>query len=211
MDRPKIARCAFCQVEFQQSKFRGDCCSVACANRRRRVRPERKPCERCGAVFAPAKVTSRFCSVSCGTKSPLTDAERFWSRVDKSGECWDWIGALTADGYGNMSFMGKNQRTHRVAWFLEHGEWPTLQVLHKCDRPCCSRASHLFLGTHADNMLDMASKGRSYHRKLTPAQVREARSRCSAGETHLAVAQSLGVKRESIRDIMSGKKWKWLH
>src|SRR5947199_536257 len=36
-----------------------------------------------------------------------------------------------------------------------------MQVLHRCDIRQCVRPGHLFLGTHADNMNDMAQKGRA--------------------------------------------------
>lgn len=29
-----------------------------------------------------------------------TDAERFWAKVDTSGDCWVWLGALNEQGYG---------------------------------------------------------------------------------------------------------------
>lgn len=34
-------------------------------------------------------------------------------------------------------------------------------VLHKCDNRACVRIEHRFLGTHRDNMADMAQKGRA--------------------------------------------------
>jgi hypothetical protein len=45
-------------------------------------------------------------------------------------------------------------------------------VLHRCDVRLCVRFSHLFLGTHQDNMSDMAAKGRG-GKKLTLAQREE--------------------------------------
>lgn len=205
--------CAFCGAEFTPGKTNNACCSVTCANRRRRARPLTKPCERCGASFEPKKIHARFCGPTCSALSrvPGTEQERFWAKVEKSDGCWNWIGALNADGYGLVRFNGETRGAHRVAWSFAHGAMPTLQVLHKCDNPRCVRIEHLFLGTHADNMLDMAVKGRSWHRKLNVKQVREARARCAAGETHRAVATDLGISRESVRDIVSGKKWKWVH
>jgi hypothetical protein len=97
--------------------------------------------------------------------------DRFWHSVDKNGPtirpdlgpCWIWTGGRNmADGYGSIVYEGERVLTHRAAWFIETGEWPNPQALHRCDNKQCVRFSHLFEGTHQDNMADKVSKGRQY-------------------------------------------------
>ena len=80
--------------------------------------------------------------------------------------CWLWTGALYPNGYGAVA--GREQLAHRAAWRFEFGEIPPgMQVLHRCDVTFCVNPSHLFLGTHQDNMRDKALKGRA-HGPLEP-------------------------------------------
>jgi len=102
------------------------------------------------------------------------DEARFWSQVDKLSEpngCWLWIGRRQPSGYGWFILPGINngRLTHRVAWTLVNGPIPNdssyhgICVYHNCpggDRRDCVNPSHMFLGTHADNMRDMDKKGR---------------------------------------------------
>jgi hypothetical protein len=90
--------------------------------------------------------------------------ERFWGKIQvlSPDECWDWLYSTNKDGYGNFWFQGSNVNSHRVAWILTFGPIPNgLDILHKCDNPPCCNPSHLFLGTHEDNMRDMGEKGRA--------------------------------------------------
>ncbi len=92
-----------------------------------------------------------------------TSEERFWDKVDKSGDCWLWTGGRVAR-YGSFSYghsNSKRHRAHRYSWFLRYGSVPSgKHVLHSCDTPLCVRPSHLFVGTQADNNRDMRHKDR---------------------------------------------------
>ena len=95
--------------------------------------------------------------------------DSFWKRVIKTDSCWLWNGGLSSRRYGSIMYHGSVRRTHRLAWELTNGVVPDgLCVLHRCDVPRCVNPDHLFLGTHDDNMADMAAKGRSNPPKPTP-------------------------------------------
>lgn len=88
---------------------------------------------------------------------------QFWGSVDIASHdsCWVWTGLRRAQGYGSTHLCGRNYRSHRMAWALTRGEVPNgMCVLHRCDNTSCVNPEHLWLGTYADNNLDMAKKGR---------------------------------------------------
>lgn len=100
------------------------------------------------------------------TRSTLgSDEIRFWSKVDKKGECWIWTGSTNPDGYGRFKVNGKLEQAHRFS-FNFHFDKPedNKHVLHKCDVRCCVNPDHLFLGSHSDNMKDMYKKERHNNR-----------------------------------------------
>lgn len=88
------------------------------------------------------------------------DVARFWTKVNDTGYCWEWKRGKKG-GYGLFKINGKDIIASRMAYILIYGKIPdNLQVLHKCDNPCCVNPDHLFTGTHYDNMIDMMRKGR---------------------------------------------------
>jgi hypothetical protein len=142
-----------------------------------------------------------------------TPEERFWQRVTRSEGCWLWQGKpnVGSGGYGMFTYRGKQHLAHRVSWALTHGgELPALHVLHTCDVPLCVRPDHLFLGTQAENMADMARKGRHARlrtrTKLTLEQAREIRN---ARTTHYAreLAEQFGVSIQTIYGVWEGRVW----
>lgn len=140
--------------------------------------------------------------------------QRYWAKVDREereSDCWMWQGRPNSEGYGRMYVEGRLEYAHRLAYRDEHGELPEATVIrHRCDNPLCVNPAHLDAGTHADNMNDMATRGRHGRSKLTRRDVREIRERYQAPDrpTQQALADEYGVSRSSIANIVTGRYWK---
>lgn len=125
-----------------------------------------------------------------------SEVDRFWSHVVKGPEaddCWFWTGAISDDGYGRFWVRRETGqqavRPQRYAYELATGEPlpASTLLLHSCDIPICVHASsdldvsHVAPGTHRENMLDRAQRGRYRNRHTLrlgelPRQVRVQRS-----------------------------------
>jgi hypothetical protein len=144
-------------------------------------------------------------------------AEVFWERVDKSGDCWLWLGRVAGKGYGQItSKWFKTEIAHRIAYELEVGPIPVgMLVCHHCDNRLCMRPSHLFVGTDRDNVADMLRKGRSTRvgernpaAKMTDAQVAEVKALYQSGLRIIDIARRLGYHPERVGSIVRGRTWR---
>lgn len=89
--------------------------------------------------------------------------QRFLSKVDQSGDCWIWLGAVSSGGHGSTAAHGKSISAHRLAYQLLVGPIPDgAFVCHRCDERLCVNPTHLFIGTRQDNVDDMMTKGRHW-------------------------------------------------
>lgn len=145
--------------------------------------------------------------------------EALRAKVQPAGadECWVWSGARNAAGYGVIDLARGSDRkallAHRLAYVAAHGRVPSGKlVLHSCDNPPCCNPGHLRAGTQADNMDDMAARGRAnrtamvgrrgdaHPRTRHGVDVRAAALDLAAeGLTNVEIGQRLGCHRVSVQ------------
>ena len=146
------------------------------------------------------------------------EAARFCSKIFRSefGGCWYWAGCLTPQGYGAFGTWRKGTGlAHRICWELFIGPIPDGMVLiHSCDNPMCVNINHLRVGTQAENLSDMALKGRASrgshrtHSKLNDQLVGEIINLHASGVSQCKLAKQFGVTRWVINSVVKRTGWK---
>lgn len=169
-------------------------------------------CECCGISFKKRNVDIRktnhnYCSRKCfaigiRTFNPVT----FWEMASRNNinGCLEWNGCINNNGYGKVRQNGKSKTSSRVAYELITGvPIPDgMCVCHHCDNPKCIEPTHLFLGTHSENMHDMALKQRN-GQKLSYVDVMRIRyQKVSENRKSSGITKPNGISERTIRRVL---------
>ena len=77
--------------------------------------------------------------------------DRFWVKVDTTGDCWIWNAMKDRNGYGMFLIDGRQRGAHRVAYELEYAREAPPVLDHICHQRDCVRPSHLRSTTQKQN------------------------------------------------------------
>lgn len=157
----------------------------------------------------------------------------FWAmmgsiEIPENSGCWEWPGQKQK-GYGTIVIYANGAQiqeyAHRISYVVFNRSIPgKLFVCHTCDNPSCCRPDHLFVGTSGDNMRDAAAKGKfaksavrckeicflggRAKRKLTNAQVKEARRLHAAGLGIRSLERKYKISHRPMWLIIHGETYK---
>jgi hypothetical protein len=107
-----------------------------------------------------------------GRRLPEPVSVRFWSRVDKTADCWLWTGSINSSGYGVLHIDRRPVRAHRLAYEELVGPIPYgLALDHLCRVRNCVRPDHLEPVTLGENVL----------RGVSPSAVNRRKTHCPQG------------------------------
>lgn len=129
--------------------------------------------------------------------APIPLINRFWTKVDKTDNCWNWVGQIHHTGYGviylsRAECKDPNRRlrlVHRVAYELLEGPIPEgLTLDHLCRNRRCVNPKHLEPVTVVENVM----------RGFSPNAIRARRTHCCKG--HPLTGYNLIIKPFGYRN-----------
>lgn len=72
------------------------------------------------------------------------DEAHFWSKVNKTDNCWVWTGYTNRNGYGEYASPHLTTRlVHRISYALINGGVPDMPLDHLCRNKACCNPGHL--------------------------------------------------------------------
>ena len=143
---------------------------------------------------------------------------RFFSKVNFDGplildtKCWEWMGAVNHEGYGQIWI---EQRTVRAPRFILELKCPGLPkdllTRHLCNNARCVNPDHVVPGTPKENAQDVIVSGRDRktENRYSPEFAAQVRAEAAVpGVTRIAIARKHGMCVRTLRNILDGNRKK---
>jgi hypothetical protein len=159
------------------------------------------------------KLNPIFNNSSC--VEPIERINSFESKFTKTAndECWNWFSSFNAYGYGEFIYKRERIGAHRYSYALYKGEIINgLHILHSCDNPKCVNPNHLRLGTHQENMKDMADRNRHHiFSKKWKLSLEQVKTILLDKRAIGIIANEYNVHYVTILDLKTGRTWSKVH
>jgi hypothetical protein len=121
----------------------------------------------------------------------MPKVERFWSRIDARGPCWEWTGPLN-NGYGRLRYGGRHRYAHRLAWELLVGLLgPDEELDHLCRNRRCVNPDHL----------EPVSRSENLRRGYGACAQHARKTHCKRG--HLLAGDNLYIRKNGARRCLT--------
>ena len=131
---------------------------------------------------------------------PSTEA-RFWSKVEKTETCWNWMGWKEPDGYGVFHVKSLPVRAHRYAYQLTAAIPDGLVIDHLCRNRGCVNPDHLEPVSSVENLR---------RSPLAPIVTNPRKTHCPAGHPYDAANTYVNPKGHRSCRICyreAGRRW----
>jgi hypothetical protein len=137
--------------------------------------------------------------------APLIDRLMARCIPEPNSGCWLWEGSM-AGRYGIAFLNGTKVVGAHRAMLIAHGHelGDASVVMHRCDNPLCVNPEHLTVGTQAENLADMSSKGRHRPAYKIAKEWRDKIREEDPSFPTWALALWFGVSQKTIRNIRRG-------
>lgn len=134
---------------------------------------------------------------------PAKELERFWSKVEKSSDCWIWTAGLNSVGYGKIRLGGRHVYAHRVSYSLTYGTIPPGMVIdHMCHNSVCVNPAHLQAVTQKQNMENRAGPARHSKTGVRGVSAHHGRYRAQVAihgrPTHVGTYDTVAEAEEAV-------------
>jgi len=118
--------------------------------------------------------------------SSRSEKERFWAKVDKSGDCWIWTAYVLPVGYGQFGIRKtKMALAHRYAYEDAIGPIPDgLDIDHMCHNRKCVNPAHLRAVTRKQNLENHSGANRTNLSGVRNVHFHKATQRYAVSVTH---------------------------